>query len=113
RNSRPRVSLVKPVCSAASLLAVSRWLIVSIDVGENGRAVFATSLRRSARASSADWASRAPASARLGAHLVGLVAERVGEQAQQGAPALERLAHLMHGLGVGEFGVGEGPAGIG
>jgi hypothetical protein len=44
--------------------------------------------------------------ARLGTHLIGLLAERVGKQAEQGAPALERLAYLMHGLGVGEFGVG-------
>ena len=36
--------------------------------------------------------------ARFRPHLVGRLAERAGEQPQQRAPALERLAHLMHRL---------------
>src|SRR5665213_3779498 len=42
-----------------------------------------------------------------------MLAERAGKQAQQRAPALERLAHLVHGLGIAQFGVGNGPAGVG
>ena len=73
--------------------------MVSVDVGDKGRSL----LRRSRRASSADWASRAPAMlasvARLAPHLIGLLAERPGKQAEQGPPALKRLADLVDRLG--------------
>ncbi len=108
------MSLVKPVCSAASLISVSRWRIVSIDVGENGRSALAQVGQRIERRLGVARARQRPHQlARLGAHLVGLFAERAGEQAQQRAPALEGFAHLMHRLGVGEFGIGQRPAGIG
>ncbi len=42
-----------------------------------------------------------------------LFAKRTRQEAEQGAPALERLAHLMHDLGLAQLGIGESPAGIG
>ena len=51
--------------------------------------------------------------ARFGAHLIDRGAARAGEQAQQRPPALEGLAHVVHGVGFGQLGVGQGGAGIG
>ena len=44
--------------------------------------------------------------ARFAAHLIRLFAKRASQQAHQCAPSLERLAHLVHGLRIGEFRVG-------
>ena len=102
------MSLVKPVCSAASLdlgeplldrvhRRRRKWHVGLAQVGQ----------RIERRLGVARARQRPHQLARLGAHLIGLLAKRAGQQPQQGAPALEGLAHLMHSLGIAQFGVGK------
>ena len=91
-------SVVSAACRTCSI----RPRMVANERADSGRPCFS----RSASASSAPWASRAPVSARgevarLVPQVPGLVAEERLDQPQQRPPALHRPAEVVHRLGLG------------
>ena len=99
--------LVNAFASAASRLSVSRARIVSTEVVRKRQIGFAQ-IRQGIEGGLSIARTGDPAHqlARLAAHLVGLLAQRLAQQAKQCAPSLERLPHLVDRLGSRKLGVG-------